>query len=76
MSTKISNHAYKNSEKIQIFFIDKLDHQPQFIESQQTHRKRRLHPIELQEHRGEHCTEDQRDRRSHLATSYGPIALW
>ena len=23
---KISNHAYKNSEKNQIFFIDKLDH--------------------------------------------------
>ena len=25
---KISNHAYKNSEKIQILFIDKLDHKP------------------------------------------------
>ena len=25
---KISNHAYKNSEKIQIIFIDKLDHKP------------------------------------------------
>ena len=23
---KISNHAYKNSEEIQILFIDKLDH--------------------------------------------------
>jgi hypothetical protein len=47
----------------------------QFIGSQQTHSKRRLHRIELQEHRGEHCIEDQRERRSHLATSYGPVGL-
>jgi hypothetical protein len=46
---------------------------PQFIGSQQTHRKRRLPRIELQEDRGEHCIEDQRERRSHLATSYGPV---
>ena len=39
---KISNHAYKNSEKIQIIFIDKLIINPQFIGSRQTHRKRRL----------------------------------
>ena len=38
----------------------------QFIGSQQTHRKKRLH-------RGEHGIEDQRERRSHLATSYGPV---
>ena len=49
---------------------------PQFIGSQQTHRKRRLHRIELQEHRGEHGIEDQRERRSHIATNYGPIGLW
>ena len=72
----ISNHAYKNSEKIQIIFIDNLIINPQFIGSQQTHRKRKLHRIELQEHRGEHCIEDQRERRSHLATSYGPVGLW
>ena len=48
---------------------------PQFIGSQQTHRKRRLHRIELQEHRGEHGIEDQRVR-SHLATSYGPVGWW
>ena len=48
----------------------------QFIGSQQTHRERRLHRIELQEHRGEHGIEDQRERRSHLATSYGPVVLW
>ena len=38
--TKISNHAYKNSEKIQIVFIDKLIINPQFIGSRQTHRKK------------------------------------
>ena len=47
----------------------------QFIGSQQTHRKKSLHQIDLQEHRGEHCIEDQ-ERRSHLATSYGPVGLW
>ena len=35
---------------------------PQFIGSRQTHRKTILHWIELQEHRGEHCIEDQRER--------------
>ena len=74
-NTKISNHAYKNPEKIQIIFIDKLIINPQFIGSRQTHCKRRLHRIDLQEHRGEHCIENQRERRSHLATSYGPIGL-
>ena len=48
----------------------------QFIGSQETHRKRKLHRIELQEHREEHGFEDQRERRSHLATSYGPVGLW
>ena len=41
-----------------------------------THRKRKLHRIELPEHRGEHCIEDQRERRGHLATSYGPVDRW
>jgi hypothetical protein len=49
---------------------------PQFIGSQQTLRKEGLHQIDLQEDRGEHCIEDQRERRSHLATGYGPIGLW
>ena len=48
----------------------------QFIGSQQTHRKKSLHRIELQEHRGEHCIEDQKERRSHLATSYVPVGMW
>ena len=75
-NTKISNHAYKNSEEIQIIFVDNLIINPQFIGSQRTHRKRILHWIELQEHRGEHCIEDQIDRRSHLATSSGAVGPW
>src|ERR687897_2313959 len=30
---KITNHTLKNSEKIQILFIDKLDHKPTIIRS-------------------------------------------
>src|SRR3954462_12505599 len=60
---KISNNAYKNSEKIQIIFIGKLIINPQFIGSQQTHRKRVLHRIDLQEYQGELCIENQRERR-------------
>ena len=65
-----------HSEKTQIIFIDNLIINPQFIGSQQTHHKIRLHRIDLQEHRREHCIEDQRERRSHLAISYGPVGLW
>ena len=39
---KISNHAYYNSEKNQILFIDKLDHKPTIHRSQQTHRKKKI----------------------------------
>ena len=46
------------------------------IGSQQTHRKRRLHRIDLQEDRGELCIEIQRERISHLANNYGPEGLW
>ena len=49
---------------------------PQFIGSRQTHRKRVLHRIDLREHQGELCSENQRERRSHLATSYGLVGLW
>ena len=73
--TKISNHAFKNSEKIKIIFIDKIIINPQFFRSRQTHRKRRLHRIDLQEHRGEHGIEIQKERRSHLDTNYGPEGL-
>ena len=72
---KISNHTYKNLEKIKIIFIHKLIINPQFIGSRQTHRKRVLHRIDFQEHRGELCIENQRERRSHLAYSYGPVGL-
>ena len=41
-----------------------------------TPQKKQLHQINLQEHQGEHCIEDQKERRSHLATSYGPVGLW
>ena len=75
-NTKIFNHAYKNSEKTQIIFIDNLIINPQFIGSLQTHRKRILHRIELREHRGEQGIEDHRKRISDLATSYGPVRLW
>ena len=40
---KISNHAYKNSEKIQIIFIDKLIINPQFIGPRQTQRKKKYY---------------------------------
>ena len=35
-----------------------------------------LHHIDLQEHQGEHCIEDRKKRRIHLATDYGPVGLW
>ena len=59
-----------------MIFIDKLIINPQFIGSQQTHRKKVLHRIDLQEHRGEHGIENQREIRSHLASSYGSVGLW
>ena len=71
-----NNHAYKNLEKTQIFPMNNLIINPQSVGSEPTHRKRRLHRIDLQEHQGEHCIKDQRERRSHLATSYGPVGLW
>ena len=73
---KISNHAYKNSEKIQILFIDNLDHKPTIHRISTNTPQKVLHRIDLQEHRVEHGIENQRERRSHLATSYGPLGLW
>jgi hypothetical protein len=73
----INNHAYKRSKKTQIIFMDiDLIINSNFIGSQQTHRKNSLHQIDLQEKRGEHCIENQKERRSHLATAYGPVGLW
>ena len=39
---KITNHTKKNSEKIQILFIDRLDHKPTIHWSQQTHRQKKI----------------------------------
>ena len=75
-STRIWNRASERSEETQIRFIDNLIINPEFIGSRQTHRKRRLHRIDLHEDHGELCIEDPRERRSHLVTSYGPVGLW
>ena len=69
---KISTNAYKNSEKIQIIFIDKLIINPQFIGSRQTHRKKRLHQIDLQEII---VLRIKRERGNNLTTNYGPEGL-
>ena len=73
---KISNHAYKNSEEIQTFLIDKLDHKPTIHRISTNTLQKELHRIDLQEYRGELCIENQRERRSHLANNYGPEGLW
>ena len=73
---KISNHAYKNSEKNQILFIDNLDHKPTIDWISTNTPQKVLHRIDLQEHRGELCIEHQRERRSHLANNYRSECLW
>src|SRR3990170_2787105 len=73
---KISNHAYKNSEKNQILFIDNRDHKPTIHRILTNTPQKVLHRIDLQEDRGELCIEIQRERRSHLANNYGPEGLW
>ena len=73
---KILNHAYKNSEKNQILFIDNLDHKPTIHRILTNTPQKELHRIDLQEDRGELCIEIQRERRSHLANNYGPEGLW
>ena len=75
-NTKLSQSCINSSEKTQIIVIDNLIINPQFIRSRQRHCKIILHRIYLQEHRGEHGIENQRERRSHLATSYGPLGPW
>src|SRR3954470_23349443 len=73
---KILNHAYKNSEKNQILFIDNLDHKPTIHRISTTTLQKELHRIDLQENRGELYIEIQRERISHLANNYGPEGLW
>ena len=58
-------------QKTQITFMDKnkdLIINSKFIGSQQTHRKKELHHMDLQE---TIVLRIQRDRESHLATNYG-----
>ena len=43
-----------------------------FIGSQQTHRKKELHQIDIQE---TIVLRIKRERGSHLATAYGPVGL-
>ena len=70
----MSNHTYKNSKKNQILFIDNVDHKPTIHRISEN--TPQIHRIDLQEHRGELCIENQRERRSHLANEYGPEGLW
>ena len=67
----------RDQKNTQIIFMDiDLIINSNFIESQQTHRKKSLHQIDLQEHREEHCIGNQKEREIHLATTYGPVGLW
>ena len=73
---KISNHAFKNSEKTQIIFIDNMIINPQFIGSHQTHRKKRITSNRYPRiSRWTLYWRAKRDK-SHIATSYGPVGLW
>ena len=62
-------------QKTQITFIDKnidLIINSKFVGSQQTHRKKELHQIDLQE---TIVLRIKREKGSHLATTYGPVGL-
>ena len=58
-----------------MLFIDNLDHKPTIHRISTNTLQKELHRIDLQEDQGEHCIEIQREIRSHLATSYGPVGL-
>ena len=62
--------------EIQIFLIGKLHHKPTIHRISTNTPQKELHPIDLQEDRGEHGIEIQKERRSHLANNYGPEGLW
>ena len=55
--------------------MDNLDHKPTIHRILTNTLQKELHQIDLQEDRGELCIEIQRERRSHLANSYGPEGL-
>ena len=75
-NTKISNHAYKNPEKIQIIFIDKQIINPQIHRISTNTPQKKITQNRSPRDRGELCIEIQRERRSHLANNYGPEGLW
>ena len=73
---KISNHAYKNSEKNQILFIAKLDHKSTIHRISANTPQKSITSNRSPRESGELCIEIQRERRSHLANNYGPEGLW
>ena len=56
--------------------MDRFDHKITIHRIPTNTPQKSLHQIDLQEHRGVHCIEDQKERRSHLASNYGPKGLW
>ena len=73
---KISNHAYKNSEKIQIIFIDKLDHKSTIHQISANTPQKNITLNRSPRTSRRTLYEDQRERISHLANNYGPKGLW
>ena len=73
---KIFKSCIKDFKEESIFFIDNLDHKPIIHRISTNTPQKVLHRIDLQEHRGELCIENQRERRSHLGNNYGPEGLW
>ena len=74
-TTRTAIRGIVNRENFQIIFIDKLVINP-IHQISEKHHKKLLHLIDLQEYQGEHGIGNQRERRSHLPTSYGPVGLW
>ena len=68
--------SYKFSEKNQILFIDRLDHKPTIHRISTNTPQKKITLDRTPRHRGEHGFEDQRERISPLATSYGAVGLW
>ena len=58
---KISIHAYKNSEKNKILFIDNLNHKPTIHWISANTPQKYLHRIDLHKRGGELCIEIQRE---------------
>ena len=56
-------------------FVDKLDHKPTIHRILTNTPQKELDQIDIQEDRGEHCIEIQRERRSQLDNKYGPEGL-